>query len=557
MTSLPDVREMDDEKREAIASRIQVAADFTLPRLQAWNYSLCRQHRMGWPETYWDEAAQEEGERTVTDRPKPGCRKCGIHFRRHQRVGIPWLYFKKRALLADTVGSGKTTHAGGLIAMLKETGELDDGRVIVCCRAPALLQWQAELNRMLPGVAVEVAMGTKKQRIDRYLGPWEVLIIGPQMLLNDVDMLLNFPINTLIVDDVDALRNRENKTSYVLKRLGREAPRMVIMTGTPLQKKLHELHSVLEPIGGREVFGPESSFMRRYVRTEQITIYNNRNGRKTTANKVVGYKNLQEFSELLRPMALRRTAVDIDDVELPAVNPVNVFLELHPPQRAKYEELKKGVIEIVKAEGSTLKQATALAKIHYGAQICGGLASLGEADGPGASVKLDWLMEKLTDGGDLEDEKVVVFMAYKNTIRAFHKRLDAAGIGYETVWGEEPDKLARQRSQERFWQDPSCKLLIGTQAIEQSLNLQVARHLVNVDQILNPARMEQLAGRIRRDGSAFKHVYVHNLLTVDTQEERYLPLLEREQALINRVWNEESELFEALNPLAMASLITG
>lgn len=538
----------DDEKRDIAADRVRVAYDFDLPHLQYWNYAPCRKHRS------WQD---DEGVEQV-DKPKPGCRQCGLRHRRHQRVGAAWLYLKKRGLLADTVGSGKTAHAGTLIAMLKETGELTRARrVLVVCRAPALFQWRDELARMVPKIYVDVAGGTVRQRNERYAGPWEVMIIGQQMLLQDVEKLLLFKYEAMIIDDVDALRNRENKTAWAIKRIAQEANRVVIMTGTPLQKRLHELHSVLEPIGGRELFGSQTAFMRRYVRQEPITLYNGRTGRKTTAMKVVGYKNVDEFKGLIAPIALRRTAGDIDDVDLPVVNPVNVPLELYPLQRAKYNELKKGVIEIIKAEGAQLKQATALAKIHYGAQICAGLAALGEADGPETSVKLDWLMDKVSEGGDLEDEKIVVFIGYKNTIRALHKRLDAIGKGYVTVWGDEPDKQKRKEAQDRFWDDPNCKLLIGTQAIEQSLNLQIARHLVNVDMILNPARMEQLAGRIRRDGSAFKHVFVHNLLTVDTQEERYLPLLEREQALIDYVWDESSELFEALNPMAMMQLITG
>jgi len=75
--------------------------------------------------------------------------------------------------------------------------------------------------------------------------------------------------------------------------------------------------------------------------------------------------------------------------------------------------------------------------------------------------------------------------------------------------------------------------------------------------IMNPSRMAQLAGRIRRDGSAHKHVFVHNLLTVNTQEERYLPLLEREQALADHIWDENNELFAQLNPMTLMQLITG
>jgi SNF2 family DNA or RNA helicase len=98
---------------------------------------------------------------------------------------------------------------------------------------------------------------------------------------------------------------------------------------------------------------------------------------------------------------------------------------------------------------------------------------------------------------------------------------------------------------------------LGTVSIEQSLNLQCARHLICMDLILNPARVAQLAARIRRQGSEFSRVFVHTLLTNTTQEERYLPQLEREQALINSVWDEESDLFKALDPMELLQLITG
>ena len=231
------------------------------------------------------------------------------------------------------------------------------------------------------------------------------------------------------------------------------------------------------------------------------------------------------------------------------------MLDLYPAQRAKYTELRKGVLKIIKEEGTQIKRPAALAKIHYGAAICAGLAALGEADGPLTSVKMDWIMDQLD--GDLSDEKVVIFVNLKNSVRALQLRLRSAGIGFVTVWGEESNKAKRSEAQERFWTDSSCRVLVGTKAIEQSLNLQVSRHLINMDMILNPARMEQLAGRIRRDGSAYQHVFVHNLLTAGTQEERYLPMLEREAALASHIWDENSQLFNMISPLALLQLISG
>lgn len=515
------------DQRFAMARRVQVAQDVTMPEIPLWNDRPCGEHQ----------------------ELDPLCRRCGIEFRRHQRVGITWLYLMGKALLADTVGSGKTIHGLGLLSLLASRGELE--RAVVICRPAALFQWRNEAARAAPGLRVSVADGSRAKRQRVYLENWNVMLIGHQMFLRDIEIWRRIEPDTVIIDDVDALRHRETQTAWAIKSIAVDAPRVVIMSGTPLQKRLHELHSVLETIGLRSVLGSEAVFRRRYVREELVTYWTGR-GRKITTTKVVGYKNLEEFKALIGPYVLRREARDLDDVTLPTVMPSNHWLELSKAQRERYKDLQKGVLEL-KAK-SKIKQVEAAAKLMYGARICTGLAALGEEDRVGEACKLDWLMELLVEG-DLSEEKVVVFGAFKDTLRALQARLDGAGVGHVTIWADESSKALRQERIERFWTEPACRVLMGTQAIEQSLNLQVARHIVNLDMVMNPARMEQLAGRIRRDGSAHSHVFVHNVLTVDTQEERYLPVLESEQALLDYVWEEDSPLFESLSPLRLLTLI--
>lgn len=460
-----------------------------------------------------------------------------------------------------TRNSGKTTSAGGLLAMLKQTGELgitrdSVGRAIIVPRSPALHQWYDELLRMIPGLNVAIAEGSQKKRKNLYQQPWEVLLIGPDMLRNDYELLKKFPLSLVLTDDIDQLRNPETLTSYTLDKLGNSSDRYVIMTGTPLQKRLPELHAILDGIGGLALLGPLTAFVKSHVRYATVNT-EDAQGNVTSKQQIVGYRNLDTVKRRIAPLVLRRTAADLVDVTLPTIITDDVMLELYPKQKAKYKELQKGVIQILKEEGTQTKHVAAIAKLHYGSAICAGLTALGEEDGPRTSVKLDWVIDKVSEGGDLGDEKVVIFANLKLTVRALQKRLAAEGIKFVTVWGEETNKMVRRAAQEQFWEDPECRVLIGTRAIEQSLNLQVSRHLINIDMILNPARMEQLAGRIRRDGSAYQHVFVHNLLTVGTQEERYLPLLEREAALSSHIWDENSELFQALDAQALLRLISG
>ena len=522
-------------KRKAVAEKIRQIKDIALPDLEYFNSSPCAKH----------------------ESLDPTCQQCGVVFRKHQRVGIAWMYTAGVGLLADSVGTGKTIQAAGTAAVIKQAGELKNGeRILVVCRPAAVAQWEMQLNRLLRDTKVVVGEGVKKKRIEKYMSDWEILVVNPIILINDLEHLdMGFDFQAVFVDDVDALRNGDTATSYAINRISRKSPHIYILTGTPLQKRLQDLYNVFQPLNVRDILGSPVSFERRYLQKELVNEISS-TGKVTTKRKVVGYQNLTEFKDKTKHLALRRTADDIDDVDLPAVIPANVFLEPYRSQMEKYRELQQGVLRIIRDQGEEVKRATAMVKFLYGAQICGGLAMLGEPDRPQTSVKLDWVEEKLVDG-DLSDEKVVVFINFKNGVRALQSRLERAGVGYTTIWGETKTNAQRFAAQQEFWNNPDCRVLIGTTSIEQSLNLQVARHLINVDMIMNPSRMEQLAGRIRRDGSKYKSVYVHNLLTVGTQEERYLPALEREQALIDYIWDSKSELFDALSPLAMLNMIGG
>lgn len=532
---------------------VKAANDAVLPELDFWNYKVCKKHPL------------VDGR---MDARSPFCADCGIpEFRRHQRVGISWLMVQPRAILADSVGTGKTIHALGLLAYLLQRGEL--GKALIVVRPAAAAQWVRMIEKCLRAVPFAfLEGGSPQKRRALYRKDWRIGVVSYATMLRDVPVLRSMGFTCVIFDDVDPLRHSETKVHKAACVVAEQAERVIIMHGTPLQKTLEDVFFQFKVLGlSKRLFQTykvfDAKFMRRGLRRKLVKDkYGNVVSKLDMA--VIGYRNVKEFKRKIRPFTLRRTDADIDDVSLPVVQAHPVYLDLYPEQRRRYEELRAGFLRVASEQGEKVTRTNVMAALHAGARICVGLEAVDEYEEvdlsvPNTSCKLDWLVDRISDGTFGED-KVVVFGKHIRTIEAIQARLEALDVGFVTVWGQRGDKAnseSREDVLDRFYSDDSCRFLLGTTAIEQSLNLQVARHIVCVDTILNPARMEQLVGRIRRIGSSFNTVHVHYLWTARTQESGYERLLSEEQAVIDYVWDEDSVLFAGLDPARLAELIIG
>jgi len=552
---IPDLR-YQTPSQQAVrwqhAAAVHTMHDVALPRLTYWNYDACGEHQA----------------------PEALCQRCGGSFRRHQRTGVTWLWLAMKGLLGDPTGTGKTINVLGLLAMLKESGELGSEapsqRAVIV--AGAAEQWLGECRRFLPGIISVVATGTPARRAAKYTDPWEVLIVSPETLrmrtikrknggssrAGDLEILEQFDIGTLVYDDVDAMRHYGTGTAYAINRLAERCHRVIGTHATPVQKRPMEAYDYLIPVGGPERFGPRQVFKQMYVREEQ-DYYESRDqyGHTVVKSRVreAGIRNGEQLKRLVAPMVLRRSPAEMDDVSVPELVPSIAWVELTSQQKARYAELKKGVLRILREEGETVERAEAMQQFIRGWQICAGLAAL-DGEGRGAaSAKIDWVMDKLT--GDFAEDKVVVFSYFLPNIADLSVRLTQAGIGHVVRWGRNQDRDARHADLERFRHDPLCRVLLGTTTIERSINLQVARHMVALDTIINPARMRQLAGRVARIGSRQPTVYFHQILALSSQEAAYPEILQREQAMADWLFNEKSDLFPSLSASDLLRMISG
>jgi len=141
-----------------------------------------------------------------------------------------------------------------------------------------------------------------------------------------------------------------------------------------------------------------------------------------------------------------------------------------------------------------------------------------EVEAMGMETKLRELMDTvMREGGVFEkNEKLLIFTEAKDTLDYLVENLENQGFKVETIDGSlNIDK--RRQAQETFKNDPTCQIMVATEAGGESINLQFCSQMVNYDIPWNPNRLEQRMGRIHRIGQK-NEVFIFNLVARNTRE---------------------------------------
>ncbi len=155
--------------------------------------------------------------------------------------------------------------------------------------------------------------------------------------------------------------------------------------------------------------------------------------------------------------------------------------------------------------------------------------------------------------------KVLIFTEYRRTQEFLKERLEK-WYGANTVVlingdmeleGKTPEAESKRRSQRVFREEDSVRFLVSTEAGGEGINLQFCYIVVNYDLPWNPMRYEQRIGRVYRYGQE-KVVQIYNLRAKDTVEETVRSYFEQRlrvaaQALQQVTGEDPEELIASLN----------
>lgn len=438
----------------------------------------------------------------------------------YQLDGIAFAVGTGRAILADDMGLGKTIQGIGVAVLLAKLAEIQ--RVLIICPASLKSQWRSEISRF-SNYQAQLILGNGAERTEQYNNGEFFTICNYEQVLRDLTAVESVPWDLIVLDEGQRIKNWESKISNAVRSL--RSPFRLVLSGTPLENRLAELHTVAGFVDEARL-GPAYQFFHRHRVVDD-------------RGKIVGYQRLDELREMLKPVLLRRTRGEVAK-ELP--ERTDEIIRIQPT--AEQKEINDGQVQIAARIAAkkflTEMDLLRLQKALLLARMSADSTFLIDQKEPEYSSKLERLNELLEGLIDDPSRKIVLFSEWRRMLDRIERKLNELECDYVRLDGQVPQKQ-RSAIVNRFQNDPECRLILMTNAGSTGLNLQSANTVINVDLPWNPAVLEQRIARAHRMGQK-NPVHVYKLVTTDTLEEGLLATLASKQDLANAALDMQSDV---------------
>ncbi|OPY91070.1 MAG: RNA polymerase-associated protein RapA [Syntrophus sp. PtaU1.Bin208] len=440
----------------------------------------------------------------------------------YQREGALFAARAGRSLIGDDMGLGKTIQAMAAAELMAFLFHIE--KVLIVSPTSLKYQWKGEIERFTDRQAT-VIEGLNQRRGSLYGEDSFYKLINYELVWRDTAQIKAWAPDLIILDEAQRIKNWQTRTAKYVKEL--ESPFVIVLTGTPIENRIEELHSLMEVVD-RHHFGP----LYRFVHEHRVL---------DDAGKVIGYRNLEAVRKSLAGVMIRRKKDEVLK-QLPQRIDKNFFVPMTQPQWQIHDEYGEIVTRIVAkwrryrflSEADQRRLQIALNMMRMAADNTY-LVDKRTVNGPKIE-ELDTLLQELIVEGD---EKVVIFSQWLRMAELVEEVLKSRKIGYVQLNGMVPSK-DRKDLMNRFREDPDCKVFLSTDAGGVGLNLQSGSVVINMDVPWNPAILEQRIGRVHRLGQK-RPVRVINFVTKDSIEERILGLLRFKKSLFTGALDENGQ----------------
>ena len=452
--------------------------------------------------------------------------------RPYQVHGFHWLNYLHEVnwggILADDMGLGKTIQALSFLHHYKDHyGRL---RALVVCPTTLIFNWENEIKKFAPGLTYKIHHGGERLRNKEALNDYEVIITTYGTLRSDIKLLMDMPLDYVILDESQAIKNPSSKVTKAACLL--HAKHRLCMSGTPLQNNTFDIFAqmnFLNPgmLGSIEFFRQEFAI---------------------PIDKFGEADRKDHLRKLLYPFILRRTKEQVAR-DLPEKTETILFCEMEDEQRKVYEayrnDYRDKIIGTIESQGIQKSQLTILQGLMKLRQICDSPAILNETEKyPNHSIKLDELTREISE--NIGNHKALIFSQFLGMLALIRQKLTELEIPYAYFDGS-TTAVDREKAIREFQDNDSCRVfLISLKAGGVGLNLTAADYVYIVDPWWNPAVEQQAIDRTHRIGQT-KNIFAYRMICKDSIEDKILQLQDRKRLLAKDLIADDDGFVKSLS----------
>lgn len=441
--------------------------------------------------------------------------------RPYQIQGVSYMNFLHEyhfgGILADEMGLGKTIQTLTFLQYMKEKGHKGPNLIIV--PTSVLPNWEREAQKFVPDMKRLVIYGSKRENLFKQIESSELIITTYALLRRDLDELLKFEFNAIILDEAQNIKNPNTITARSVRRM--QARFRLCLSGTPIENTLLELWSLFEFLMPG-FLGSQAAFQKGFVKPI-----------KDGDDDSLGYLKAR-----VKPFILRRTKNEVAKDLPPKVENI-YYSALLEDQMELYaalaKKLKEQVLQDVDEKGIGQSQISILDALLKLRQICCHPRLL-KLDMPGLNTNLSSgkfeafkdLVTSIIDDG----HKVLVFSQFVQMLHIIRNWLHMVEIPFCYLDGTSKDRFEQV---DRFNNSPEIPIfLISLKAGGTGLNLTSADYVIHYDPWWNPAVEDQATDRTHRIGQT-RQVFSYKMICENTVEEKILKLQESKKGIADSI----------------------
>lgn len=465
----------------------------------------------------------------VKTAPIPGNIKATL--RPYQETGYQWMQvlddISWGGCLADDMGLGKTLQTITFLSFIKQ--KYNNPTSLIICPTSLIYNWESELKKFAPDLKYHLFYGLGRTFSDEHFNDYDIVISSYGIVRNDIETLLNFDWEYVILDESQAIKNPDAISTKAVQLL--KARNRFILSGTPLQNNTYDIYAqfnFLNPglLGGREFFRHEFA-----------------NPIDKDGDKDAGIM----LRKLIKPFMLRRTKAEVAP-DLPEKTEMILWCQMEKAQKVIYDEYKDyyrhALMQKIETEGMAKSGMYILEGLLRLRQICDDPRLIKDKEIKASKgIKILELAREIEE--NMGEHKMLIFSQFTEMLALIKQELDDKKLKYCYLDGS-TSATARQEQVEIFQSTVDINVfLISLKAGGVGLNLTEADYVYIVDPWWNPAVEQQAIDRTHRIGQKNK-IFAYKMICKDSVEEKIIQLQEKKLQISKEIVQEDTAFFKSL-----------